>query len=248
VRKRRKFELLVGDLKRVLADPGVDDRYGVLFGLGLDVLRFVDELCRAPGKAALLIDVARAAREARGPGRDCGEEKLMQALDYVVHTCCDAFDAAGFDLFLPFPACDGCPENLGIPCGIMRDICAYALDCFTFRKARDQFAGTRRSCAFQILGSASWVFDIPEAIPPVLTALQRNRRWEVRGAISFLEEYFRAREGMSAPAEVVDGLFSVVERTDNRSNATGALNVLVKAGHISEFEALDRLDDWKDRR
>ena len=170
----------------------------------------------------------------------------MRGLDYVVRTCCSALDAAGLESFLPFPTCDGCPEDLEVPCRIMRDICAYALECFTFKKARDQFAGTRRACAFQILGSAGWVFDIPEAIPLALTALKRNRRWEARGAISFLEEYFKAREGARVPDEVVHGLLSVVERTDNRSNATGALNVLVEANHISEFEALARLDDWKD--
>ena len=97
MKRRRKFELLVGGLKRLLADPGVDDRYGVLYGLAIDVVGFIDEICADPEKAAMLIDVARAAREARGTGRDCGEEQLMRALDYVVRTCCDAFDAAGFD-------------------------------------------------------------------------------------------------------------------------------------------------------
>jgi len=37
------------------------------------------------------------------------------------------------------------------------------------------------------------------------------------------------------------------ETTDSRSTATGALNVLVETGEISDMEALDRLDDWKDK-
>ncbi len=248
MKRRRKFELLVGDLKEVLADPDVEDRYGVLYGLTHDVFRFVDELCGDPAKAAMLIDMARAARQARGPGRDGAEEKLLQRLDYLVRCCCDAFDAVELNSFLLCPTCEGCPEGLDIACRIMRDVCAYGLDCFTFKKARDQFAGTRRACALRILGSASWVFEIPEAVPLALTALKRNRIWEARGAICFLEDYFKAREGMRVPREVVDALLSVVDRTDNRSNATGALNVLVVAGHISELGALDRLDDWKDRQ
>ena len=179
-KKRRKFELLVADLKKVLADPSVDDRYGVLYGLAIDVVSFIDELCADPEKTAMLLDVLRAAREARGPGRDCGEEQLMRALDYVAHICCDAFDAAGFASFLPFPTCDGCPEELDVPCRVIRDVCAYALECFTFKKARDQFAGTRRAGAFQILGSAGWVFDIPEAIPLALGALKRNHPFPTR--------------------------------------------------------------------
>lgn len=245
-KKRRKFELLAVDLKKVLADPCVDDRYGILFGLCLDVLPFVDELCADHEKADLLIDVARTARESRGPGRDCGEERLLRALVYVVQTCCDAFESAGFNAFLMFPSCDGCPEALDVRCRIMRDICAYAMECFTFKKTRDQFAGTRRAFAFEILGSASWVFDFPEAIPLVLASLKHKRGSDVRGAINFLEEYARARESMQIPPEIVDALMSVAESTENQSNMVGALNVLVEAGHISEFEALDRLDDWQD--
>jgi hypothetical protein len=49
------------------------------------------------------------------------------------------------------------------------------------------------------------------------------------------------------PDEIEQHLLTFVECTDNRSNATGALNVLVKAGAISELHALSILDDWKER-
>jgi hypothetical protein len=39
----------------------------------------------------------------------------------------------------------------------------------------------------------------------------------------------------------------VAETTDRRSTATGALNVLVETGEISDLQALDRIDDWKER-
>lgn len=42
-------------------------------------------------------------------------------------------------------------------------------------------------------------------------------------------------------------LLSLAERTDSRSTAFNALNALVETGTISEFEALDRMDDWKSR-
>jgi hypothetical protein len=137
--------------------------------------------------------------------------------------------------------------DLNSPCTIMHEICAYALDCFQYTRPRDQFAGMRRARAFQILGSAGRVFDIPGAITLALGALKRNRKGEARGAICFLEDYFKAREGMPVADDIVAGLLSVVERTDNRSNATGALNVLVEAETISEFEALDRISEWKDK-
>jgi hypothetical protein len=38
-----------------------------------------------------------------------------------------------------------------------------------------------------------------------------------------------------------------VPRIPDLATATGALNVLVETGEISDMEALDRLDDWKDK-
>ena len=56
-----------------------------------------------------------------------------------------------------------------------------------------------------------------------------------------------AREGMEVPDDIHTSLLTVAETTDSRSAATGALNVLVETGEISDMEALDRLDDWKDK-
>jgi hypothetical protein len=67
----------------------------------------------------------------------------------------------------------------------------------------------------------------------------------VRGAIIFLEDYIKAREGMEVPDDIHTALLTVAKTTDSRSTATGALNVLVETGEISDMEALDRLDDWK---
>ncbi|MBM4143637.1 MAG: hypothetical protein FJ225_08625 [Lentisphaerae bacterium] len=230
---RRKFEPAIADLRRILAAPDMDDRDMVLHHATWNLYPFMDEVARDAQKARTLIDVTRAAREASGPGRDGAEEELMKRLDHVVHNCGDAFDAAGLDQFLVFPDCAGCPADLETPCTIMRDICTYALDCFTYTRPRDQFAGLRRAGAFQILGSAGWVLDIPSAMPLALAALKRDRRLEARGAIGFLDEYFRAREGGPAADEIDKQLLAFAERTDNRSNAAGALNLLVEAGAIA---------------
>ena len=247
LKTRRKFELAIADVRRTLATPDMEDRDMVLFHATWSLYPFMGEVAHDVQKARTLIDVARGAREASGPGRDTAEEKLLDHLDHVVRNCGDAFDAAGLDHFLVFPECAGCPADLETPCTIVRDICAYALDCFPFTRPRDQFAGMRRSGAFQILGSAGWAFDIPDAMPLALAALKRNRRLEARGAIAFLEEYFKAREGEPVPDTVVKGLMTFAEGSNNRSNTTGALNVLVESGVIGELHALSLLDDWKER-
>lgn len=224
----------------------MDDRNGAVFHATWNLYPFLDELSQDVDKARALIDVTRAARETSGPGRDTAEEKLVEHLADVVRDCCALFDDAGFARRLDYPDCAGCPPELETPCTIMRESCAYALDCFAYARPRDQFAGTRRAVVFEILGEAGWVFNISSAIPLSLAALKRNRRLESRGAIVFMEAYFKARNGDPVPDEVVNALLSLVEHTDNRSNATGALNVLVESGNIGEFEALSRLDDWKE--
>jgi hypothetical protein len=247
LKTRRKFELAIADLRRILVAPDMDDRDMTLHHATWNLYPFMDEVARDVQKARTLIDVARAAREAIGPGRDTAEEELMKRLDHVIRNCGDAFDVAGLDQFLVYPECAGCPAGLETPCKIMCEICAYAFDCFSYTRPRDQFAGLRRAGAFEILGSAGWIFDIPSAMPLAFAALKRDRRLEARGAIGFLEEYFRAREDEPVTDEIEQCLLTFSERTDNRSNATGALNVLVEAGAISELHALSVIDDWKER-
>jgi hypothetical protein len=76
----------------------------------------------------------------------------------------------------------------------------------------------------------------------------RSAAWGIRfhGAIEFLLEQFQDRD--EAPdEELVDVLLGVAKRTRSRSIAFGALNFLVETGVISEFQALDRLDAWKEQ-
>ncbi|MBM4162893.1 MAG: hypothetical protein FJ222_00370 [Lentisphaerae bacterium] len=247
IETQRKYEPALADLRRILAAPDLNDRDIVLHHAAMNLYVFMDEVALDVQKAWDLIDVTRLARDAGGPGRATAEEKLMEHLDHVVRNCGNAFDAAGLNQFLVFPECAGCPADLEAPCTIMRDICTYALDCFAYTRSRDPFAGMRRVGAFQILGSAGWFFDIPSSVPLALAALKRDRRLEARGAIVFLEEYFKARESAPVPDEIEQFLLNFAKRTDSRSNATGALNVLVDAGTISELHALSIIDDWKER-
>ena len=131
---------------------------------------------------------------------------------------------------------------------VVAELRDYALECLRFNaRPRDAFAGARRGQSFEILGIAGRLFDLPEALDMARQALRRSRSQTVRGAIIFLEDYFKAREGMEVPDDIHTALLTVAETTDSRSTATGALNVLVETGEISDMEALDRLYDWKDK-
>jgi hypothetical protein len=76
----------IADLRRILAAPDMEDRDMILHHATWNLYPFMDEVARDVQKARTLIDVARAAREASGPGRDGAEEERMNRLDHVVRT------------------------------------------------------------------------------------------------------------------------------------------------------------------
>ena len=122
----------------------------------------------------------------------------------------------------------------------------FALGCFEFKRPRDSFGGTRRGLAFEILGHVGRVVDLPEVVAMARLSLKKEKSVEAAQAAEFLQQYFTDR-CLSRDDKMVGELLTLAETTDSRSTAFSALNALVETGTICEFEALDRLDDWKSR-
>ena len=245
---QRKFQLLIADIRDALGDVARENRYGSLFHATSELVRFEDELAGDIGKLRELIAVARAIRNATGPGRSVAEQKIMGTLKGIAWTCCSVLEEADVPRIPDLAAADALIPDIRRSLLIVAELRDYALECLRFNaRPRDAFAGARRGQSFEILGIAGRLFDLPEALDMARQALHRSRSQTVRGAITFLEDYFKAREGMAVPYDIHTALLTVAETTDSRSTATGALNVLVETGEISDIEALDRLDDWKDK-
>lgn len=248
MKDRRKFQLLIADIRDALADVARENRYGDLFHATWELVRFEDELAGDIGKVRELIAVGRAIRDATGPGRSVAEQKIIDTLKGIAWTCCSVLEEAGVPRIPDLAAADALIPALRRSILIVAELRDYALESLRFNaRPRDAFAGARRGQSFEILGIAGRLFDLPEALDMARQALRRSRSQTVRGAIIFLEDYFKAREGMEVPDDIHTALLTVAETTDSRSTATGALNVLVETGEISDMEALDRLDDWKDK-
>jgi len=62
----------------------------------------------------------------------------------------------------------------------------------------------------------------------------------------FCEAYYKARN-IPVADDIEQLLLAFAERVDSRGLAASALNTLVESGNISEFTALDRIDEWKDK-
>jgi hypothetical protein len=249
MKRRPKFELLITDIRKALADPTGKDRVMQLQYSTWNLRQFDETIAADIGKARLLVDVAVAARDSTGPGRAVAEEQILCCMEAVVDIACRQLEDMSIGRIPDHHALDGLPGSVRLSAQIAGLLCDYAMDCLQHEvAARDPTAGLRRALAFQILAMANGCFKLPDVLDFARQALRRNRSQEVCGAIAFLEGYFKARNELPVPEDIVQGLLAVAEQTDIRSTAVGALNALVETGIISEMEALDRLDDWKQER
>ena len=231
--QRRKFELALVDIRRCLVDPPVEDRVDALPWAAYQIGRFVKVLASDPERTRALIDTVRAVRESPGPGSTVAETDLMKALSSIAYWCADEM-------------AEGSPPDAEQRQEVLRELSTYATECLGFRRSRDSFGGHRRSMAFAILARANPHVEVPEAALAARSIVQSGSGNDFHGAIQFLLERFQARD--EAPDdELVDALIGVAERAKTRSIAVGALNLLVETGAISDWEALSRIDGWKER-
>lgn len=91
---QRKFQLLIAVIRDALADVARDNRYGDLFRATWELMRFEREIARDIGKVRELIGVARAIRNATGPGRSVAEQRVMDSLKGNAWTCCSVLERA----------------------------------------------------------------------------------------------------------------------------------------------------------
>lgn len=120
----------------------------------------------------------------------------------------------------------------------------FVFDIYTFKKPRDSFRTLRRALCIQILDKLSQSYEIPEALDLCLSALDAKKEDSTLAAIDFLKNYYLDNK-LSLSKSIIDKLDKIVKKTNSRYVATSALDLQVKTGHISEMEALFRLENWK---
>lgn len=122
----------------------------------------------------------------------------------------------------------------------------FAIEVFKFKRARDNFNNKRKALSLQILGNISNYYDIPEALELCLLSLKSKKKTLILAALEFQENYTRNRK-IPLSSMVSKILDKIILQTKNHSVAVGALDLQVKTGNISEFEALSRIDEWKEK-
>jgi hypothetical protein len=123
----------------------------------------------------------------------------------------------------------------------------FSLELLTFKRPRDSFGGKRRGRAFNILSGIANSYELPDIISLIAERLLKCKSYlEILPMIEFLKYYYLNRN-ISPPDFILETLNNLIHKTDDRSVAVSALDLMVETGEISEFCALSRIDDWKDR-
>jgi len=122
----------------------------------------------------------------------------------------------------------------------------FAKKLLRIKISRDSFSGTRKGYAIDLLGALTDYFEFPEFIEICKKALKEKSKKQFFETIQALEGYFKNRN-IAPDEEIINRVEKRFEKAKTRSEAVGCLAFLVNTGVISEFGALDRIDEWKEK-
>ena len=246
MKRHRKLEPWLNDIRSLLADRTRAPRDYALARAAWDLFPFLDQLSRNASQTRAVLEVVGLLRASDGAGRQVAEEQLMETLQRLAWQCSGCLEDTKAARLRHLDALDQLRPELRSTFEVLRELRDFALACWEFKRPRDSFGGRRRALAFDILAEVGRWVDLPQAVSLARRALRKTQSVEARQAAEFLQRYLAAR-AMSPDEATTEELLALAHQTDSRSTAFGALNALVETGTISEFEALDRLDDWKSR-
>jgi len=183
---------------------------------------------------------------AKGPYKRFLEERVFQAL-YVSVLYCDPESSKKERIVLDHALIERSTDVQRRQRYLMAlKLVSFSKEVLQLTIPRDTFNNKRKGLAMDLIGRVAAYYDIPEAIELCMAAFQSNKLTLVLAAADLFENYSRGRD-ISLPPKMVELLDSIIRKTKDRSVAVTALNLEVEAGLISEFEALSRIDDWKER-
>lgn len=122
----------------------------------------------------------------------------------------------------------------------------FAKEIYEIKLDRDAFSGKRKGYAVQILESISNYFDTPEFMELCSKSLKSKSKNEFLDSIESLKDYCLENDKIPTE-ELISIIDKRIEKTKYRTEATSGLNLQVEIGIISEFEALSRIDKWKEK-
>jgi len=182
-----------------------------------------------------LIDLEQKIVTVKGSHKKYLEEQILQSLVRESHV-----------ISINKEECDQELVNKSDIDEIVLILVEFAKSLFEYNIPRDSFNNQRKAFGLEILKHLSDGYEIPEAFELCLMALKSKKKQLIFAAIDFYEHYVCA-DDIELSQEVIEILDKIITQTKDRSVAVSALNFQVEAGLISEFEALSRIDEWKEK-
>jgi hypothetical protein len=201
------------------------------------------------GNIRRLLQFGTRFRDIRGSGRNRIEEhffKLLCSLIWPHHTQIPVEEP-------PFPidrneidSITKKKSKLKSKLEIFLEIEKFAVDSYHYKRERDSFGGSRRAFSLNVLMDILSYFKDSEGPELAKKSLKSKSRVELHAAFDFLKRYYISRE-LDVEEDVNEQLIKISEKTRYRDIAVGALSVLVDTNMIDEFEALYKIDEWKEK-
>ncbi|SLM30322.1 conserved hypothetical protein [Desulfamplus magnetovallimortis] len=122
----------------------------------------------------------------------------------------------------------------------------FAEELFAMNISRDSFANKRKGLALEMLIALANHYDIPKIFELCSIALKSKKRELILSGIEFLESYGNDQDE-PLHSDTIEILDEIIFDTRDRTIAVSALDIQIQKGHIGEFEAMSRLDEWKEK-
>ena len=191
-----------------------------------------------------ILDFERYVIYNKGANRFKVEESILELLQTLIIDLCESSD---FDIVQLNEKLVNNTQDIELKRThkINFNLLDFAKELFKISIPKDSFSSRRKGYAMGIISKLLNYYDIPDKFDLFIEALQSSKDKLRIEALNELHYHFENLPEEQLPNEIINELNKIVSKTKNRTIATGALNLQVITGCISEFEALSQIDDWK---
>ena len=193
-----------------------------------------------------ILDFERYVIYNKGANKFKVEETILELLQMLIIDLCESYD---FDIVVLNKKMVNDTQNTEFKKihEINFSLLDFAKELFKISIPKDSFSSSRKGYALGIISRLLNYYDIPNKFDLFIEALKSSKDKLIIEALNELHYYFENFPEEHLSDEIINELNKIILKTKNRTVATGSLNLQVITRCISEFEALSRIDDWKEK-
>jgi hypothetical protein len=191
-----------------------------------------------------VLDLERKLIAEKGPNKNVLEQRVFVTLREIADYCVEHGSPGKRLPLTPAVLAESAGNQEKSRYALALELVGFAKEMYQLKSPRDSFNNKRKGLALDIIGSLDAGYDIPEVMELCITALQSNKKALIFAAAELLE--IRCARNLPLEPGIIECLDRIISKTRDRSVAVTALNVQVEASVINEFEALSRIDGWRE--